>query len=204
MTSPRATNVLLVAILVVTIAAVLEFVRRTEGGGTVSAETTGVFLALLTVLFAVRVAGQLVAPRGAALAAADGSLEPDAVLAAAADPTRPARGDELDLPLPARRRRIPRRAAPWTRAPRRRLQLPLRGLDGGSLHGPNGSAAGRALVRRCDPDRLPRGARGLRSSRTGRTLPPAELEIAIVGAGASGLAAALRGSDWTRAGPARA
>jgi hypothetical protein len=58
--SPPATNVLLVATLVVTIAAVAEFLRRTEGGGDVSAETTGAFLALFTVLFAMRVAGQLV------------------------------------------------------------------------------------------------------------------------------------------------
>jgi hypothetical protein len=58
--SPRATNVLLVATLVVTIAALAEFLRRTDGGGDVSAETTGAFLALFTVLFAVRVAGQLV------------------------------------------------------------------------------------------------------------------------------------------------
>ena len=60
MSSPPATNVLLVATLVVTITAVAEFLRRTEGGSDVPAETTGVFLALFTVLFAVRVAGQLV------------------------------------------------------------------------------------------------------------------------------------------------
>ena len=60
MSSPPATNVLLVAILVVTIAAVAEFLRRAEGGGDVSAETTGAFLALFTVLFAMRVVGQLV------------------------------------------------------------------------------------------------------------------------------------------------
>ena len=60
MSSPPATNVLLVAILVVTIAAVAEFLRRAEGGGDVSAETTGAFLALFTVLFVMRVVGQLV------------------------------------------------------------------------------------------------------------------------------------------------
>ncbi len=65
MSSPRATNVLLVATLVVTMAAVVEFLRRTEGGGDVSAETAGAFLALFTVLFAVRVAGQLVVRRAA-------------------------------------------------------------------------------------------------------------------------------------------
>jgi uncharacterized protein len=60
MSSPAATNILLVATLVVTIAAVAEFLRRTEGGGEVFAKTAGAFLALFTVLFATRVAGQLV------------------------------------------------------------------------------------------------------------------------------------------------
>ena len=60
MSSPTATNVLLATTLVVTIAAVAEFLRRTDRGGDVSAETTGAFLAVFTVLFAMRVAGQLV------------------------------------------------------------------------------------------------------------------------------------------------
>ena len=114
MSSPPATNVLLVATLVVTIAAVAEFLRRAEGGGDVSAETTGGFLAVFTVLFAMRVAGQLGrAVCGAALAAADGSLEPDAVPAAAADSARPARGDELDLSSPCSQTRdsLPSRTA---------------------------------------------------------------------------------------------
>jgi hypothetical protein len=59
MSSPRVTNVLLVGTLVVTVAAVVEFLRRTEGGRDVSAETAGAFLALFTFLFGVRVAGQL-------------------------------------------------------------------------------------------------------------------------------------------------
>jgi uncharacterized protein len=57
--SPPATNAILVATLVVTVAAVVEFLRRT-GGDDVDPQVAGGFLALFTGLFALRVLGQIV------------------------------------------------------------------------------------------------------------------------------------------------
>ena len=62
--SPPATNAILVATLVVTIAAVAEFLRRT-GTDDVDPQVAGAFLCLFTALFALRVAGQLVVRRWA-------------------------------------------------------------------------------------------------------------------------------------------
>jgi uncharacterized protein len=64
--SPPATNAILAATLVVTVAAVAEFLRRT-GADEVDPQVAGAFLALFTGLFALRVVGQiavlLAAPR---------------------------------------------------------------------------------------------------------------------------------------------
>jgi uncharacterized protein len=68
--SPPATNAILVATLVVTVAAVVEFLRRT-GADEVDPQVAGGFLALFTGLFALRVAGQIVV-----LLAAPGWLPP--------------------------------------------------------------------------------------------------------------------------------
>jgi uncharacterized protein len=57
--SPPATNAILVATLVVTVAAVVEFLRRT-GADKVDPQVAGGFLALFTGLFAMRVVGQIV------------------------------------------------------------------------------------------------------------------------------------------------
>jgi uncharacterized protein len=57
--SPPATKVALVATLVVTIAAVAEYLRRT-GADEVEPEVAGAFLALFIGLFALRVVGQVV------------------------------------------------------------------------------------------------------------------------------------------------
>jgi hypothetical protein len=68
--SPPATNAILVVTLVVTVAAVVEFLRRT-GADDVDPEVAGGFLALFTGLFAVRMVGQI-----AVLLAAPGWLPP--------------------------------------------------------------------------------------------------------------------------------
>jgi hypothetical protein len=57
--SAAATNALLVATLVITIGAVVEYLRRT-GADEVDPDVAGAFLALFTGLFALRVVGQLV------------------------------------------------------------------------------------------------------------------------------------------------
>lgn len=57
--SPPATSAALVAILLVTVAAVTDYLRRT-GADDVEPRVAGAFLTLFTVLFGVRVAGQLV------------------------------------------------------------------------------------------------------------------------------------------------
>lgn len=57
--SPPATNVILVATLLVTVAAVTAFLFRT-GADEVDPQVAGAYLALFTGLFALRVAGQLV------------------------------------------------------------------------------------------------------------------------------------------------
>ena len=162
MSSPPATNVLLVATLVVTIAAVAEFLRRAEGGGDVSAETTGAFLALFTVLFAMRVAGQLVVRRAAPrwLPPMDRwNLMPYRLLL----PIQLVLLAVMSwiVSLLARRRGTPRRAAPRTRALRRRLRF----LYAGSMVVRYAVRMRRRPGERwfggADPDRLPRRARGL-------------------------------------------
>jgi uncharacterized protein len=57
--SPPVTNAILAATLLVTVAAVVEFLRRT-GADEVDPQVAGAFLALFTGLFALRVVGQLV------------------------------------------------------------------------------------------------------------------------------------------------
>lgn len=64
MSSPPATNAILVATLVVTVGAVVEFLRRT-GADEVEPQVAGAFLALFTSLFALRVVGQVVVARAA-------------------------------------------------------------------------------------------------------------------------------------------
>jgi hypothetical protein len=59
--SPRATNVILLATLAVTVLAVGDVMRR----GRLGAHETGVFLVLFTLLFVVRVVGQIVVLRRA-------------------------------------------------------------------------------------------------------------------------------------------
>jgi uncharacterized protein len=62
--SPPATNAILVATLVVTVAAVAAFLRRT-GADEVDPQVAGAFLALFTGLFALRVVGQIAVPLAA-------------------------------------------------------------------------------------------------------------------------------------------
>ena len=57
--SPPATNAALVGVLVITILAVADYLRRT-GADDVDPSVAGAYLALFTALFALRVAGQLV------------------------------------------------------------------------------------------------------------------------------------------------
>jgi uncharacterized protein len=57
--SPPATNAVLVATLLVTVAAVAEYLRRTEADE-VDPQVAGAFFTLFTVLFALRVVGQVV------------------------------------------------------------------------------------------------------------------------------------------------
>ena len=57
--SPPVTSAALLAIIVVTVAAVFDFLRRT-GAEDIEPRVTGAYLTLFTALFAVRVAGQLV------------------------------------------------------------------------------------------------------------------------------------------------
>jgi uncharacterized protein len=57
--SPPATNAALVAVLVVTVLAVADYLRRT-GADDVDPSVAGAYLALFTALFALRVAGQVV------------------------------------------------------------------------------------------------------------------------------------------------
>ena len=57
--SPPATNAVLVATLLVTVAAVAEYLRRTRADE-VDPQVAGAFLALFTALFALRVVGQVV------------------------------------------------------------------------------------------------------------------------------------------------
>lgn len=68
--SPPATNIALVAVLLVTVAAVADYLRR-AGAHDVDPQVAGAYLTLFTALFAVRVAGQLVV-----LLAAPGWLPP--------------------------------------------------------------------------------------------------------------------------------
>jgi hypothetical protein len=68
--SPPATNIALVAVLLVTVAAVGDYLRRT-GANDVDPQVAGAYLTLFTALFGVRVAGQLVV-----LLAAPGWLPP--------------------------------------------------------------------------------------------------------------------------------
>jgi uncharacterized protein len=64
LSSPPATSVALIVTLLVTVAAVADYLRRT-GADDVDPEVAGAYLALFTALFAVRVVGQLVVLRAA-------------------------------------------------------------------------------------------------------------------------------------------